>query len=183
MSGPVSYKLLSVTGVGIVAVAGTLAGQDISARVAQSSPRYALSESVAGSQSTYEVRTDMESIIPALTRLNELAQLQPNWDSYDAEALTPSAIAAASLLITSVNEDRRSLTGRPAPPWVVAPVPDGGVQVEWMASPRKIVVQIDPDGELSYLVVDRSELIPSYTEDHGVPIARIRALVDSILTV
>jgi hypothetical protein len=84
--------------------------------------------------------------------------------------------------MTAVDEDRMRLTGRHLPPWMIAPVADGGVQLEWIAGTRKIEVQIDPDGQLSYLIIDRSDASASYTEEHDVAPERVRSLVYRIAT-
>jgi hypothetical protein len=128
-----------------------------------------------------DVQTSIDSVVPAHERLIELSRLPANWDSYDADPPTPAAIATAAALIAAVDEDRLRLTGQHTQPWMIAPVPDGGVQVEWMASPRKIEVFIDPAGGMHYLIIDRSHAVPEYTEVHDVDFAHVRSSIDSIL--
>jgi hypothetical protein len=122
----------------------------------------------------------MGSIAPSLERLQELSKLEPNWDSYDGDPMSPAAIATASLLIFVMDDERYRLTGCHALPWTIAPIPNGGILIEWKASARKVQVEIDPEGSLSYLIVDRSDLSPTYTEEHDVPMAKIRSLVRSL---
>jgi hypothetical protein len=183
VTGATTQRLLRIAGVGMVALGGASHSQDVSVIAAQSGLSYALIGSATSQPTRYEVQSNVESILPTLERLQELSKLEPNWDSYDAEPLSPTAVATASTLIAAVDETRRAVTGKHAPPWMVAPVPDGGLQVEWKSGPRKIEVLIDPEGDLSYLIIDRSAAIPAYTEQHGVSLGQIRALVDAVLAV
>jgi hypothetical protein len=50
------------------------------------------------------------SLLPALSRIVEMAKLSPNWDGEDADPPTAEAVAAACFLIEAVAE-RRLQTG------------------------------------------------------------------------
>jgi hypothetical protein len=180
MTNAMTQRLLRVAGMGVVAVGGISLREDVSLVSAHSETGYAVHGSAASRPSHYGTHDDMEAIVPALEQLRGLAQLGDNWDSYGADSISPVAIATASLLISSVDEDRVRHGGRHAAPWMVAPLPDGGVQVEWKIASRKIQIQIDPEGAMSYLTVDRSHLVPSYTEEHEVSLGRIRSLVELV---
>lgn len=68
-----------------------------------------------------------------LARLDELAKLQPDWDSYGATPITPEAIATARLMLTE----------RPA----IVPTTKGGIAFEWPSS-AEVNVEIEPDGTI-----------------------------------
>jgi hypothetical protein len=57
--------------------------------------------------------------LEAMQRLEELAALKPNWDSYGAEAINPLAIQCA-----------KAMLWRLGPGWIPVPTSDGGVQLE-----------------------------------------------------
>ena len=46
------------------------------------------------------------SLLPALSRIVEMAKLSPNWDGEDADPPTAEAVAAACFLIEAVAEHR-----------------------------------------------------------------------------
>ncbi len=92
-------------------------------------------------------------------QLREIAQLKPNWDSYDAEAPSPLAIVIALELLLLVEKRLGTLDGEQSQPMVVAPRADGGIQIEWGTYPVEIVVHTEPSGDLGYLYVDRKNSI------------------------
>ena len=95
---------------------------------------------------------ETESLLPALRRIAEMAELPANWDSYGGEPPSPRAIAGACLLIEAVAETRDRSGGGARAPWTSAPLPTGGLQVEWLGDQARIEVQIGPTGALGYLV-------------------------------
>jgi hypothetical protein len=87
-------------------------------------------------------------------RLAELAALPPDWDSYGGDPPTTRAIVTARQLVAAIAE-RANDRPADAAPWFIAPVPDGGVQLEWRGPARELTVTVGPNGSLGYLIAAR----------------------------
>lgn len=100
--------------------------------------------------STYD--TSYKSWMPwALEQLDELRELEADWDSYGADPIAPRAIALATNLLYLVDEKLSGVAFEQSWPQIVAPRADGGVQIEWGTPPTQIAVHADPSGNLGYL--------------------------------
>jgi hypothetical protein len=84
--------------------------------------------------------------------LDEIAQLEDDWNSFGALRPTAASISAAHLLLGSLWDDLGHGVDDIAVPWAVAPLADGGVQFEWRGSGGAIEVEIGPRGTMNYLV-------------------------------
>lgn len=82
----------------------------------------------------------------ALARLDELATLKANWDSYQAEPMTPAALIAARGYV-SVMALISPVSAMPEP--AIVPTNDGGIQLEWHQSGVDVEVYISPTGGVS----------------------------------
>lgn len=82
-----------------------------------------------------------------LSRLEELAGLNADWDGYGAHALSPLALNTAGQVIDQVLRE-------PLPPPKLVPVPSGGVQLEWAAGSVEIDLEIQPDGRAVFVCDD-----------------------------
>lgn len=91
------------------------------------------------------------SLVPSMQQLRDLAVLKANWDGEGAEPLSQRAVADAALLAVEIEEQFR------ISPCFVSPIPDGGVQIEWEGSARRLEVIIAPDGELAALLIDTTK--------------------------
>jgi hypothetical protein len=100
----------------------------------------------------------------ASDRLDEIAKLELDWDSYGADPPSPLAIAIASKLLQIVDKNFGRLAYEQPQPQVVAPRADGGIQIEWGTRPVTISVHTDHSGGLGYLYVDRRGNILKYEE-------------------
>ena len=121
------------------------------------------------------------SLVPAFERLTRIAALAPNWDAHGALPPTPVAVATASLLIEAVAEEQERAAGARVAPETSAPIPDGGLQVEWAGRLERIEVQIAPDGMLGYLIVRGSGADAEFDEADNVPFARVVEAVTHVL--
>ncbi len=93
-----------------------------------------------------------QSLLSPLKRLEEIAGLGPDWDSYGAESPDQRAVIKAGVLVAAV-EDRLSLVSGVNPlPWAIAPIGDGSVQVEWKGEDVAIEVEVRADGPFIYLI-------------------------------
>lgn len=103
-------------------------------------------------QSTESVPLRVVAVLePALAQLGEFAGLERGWDSYDAEPISPVALATArGLLMLAAGEIRRRLE---APARIhVEPLADGGVQLEWFGADAELEIEVQADGTLGYLL-------------------------------
>lgn len=97
-------------------------------------------------------RIIMTDAFPAATqRLNEFARLIPGWDTYDAQPIAAAAIYEARKLLAAIAVRFAHRNGDAAP-FFVAPLPYGGVQLEWRHLGRDVEAEIGPDGSFSYLI-------------------------------
>lgn len=121
------------------------------------------------------------SLLSALVRIAELAELPANWDREGADPPTASAVAAACYLMEAVVEarERRGL-GRVSPT-TSSPIPDGGLQVEWEGADARIDVQVNPDGSYGFLAKWGAGPMVRYEEADEAPIDTILALIDRAL--
>jgi hypothetical protein len=91
---------------------------------------------------------------PTFHRLVEMAALPRGWDSYGADSPSPAAIATAGGVIRRVAEQLGAPAGDRVKPFAVAPF-DGGVQLEWREAHAEVEIDVNADGEMSYLYVDK----------------------------
>jgi len=87
----------------------------------------------------------------ALAQIRGFRSLAPDWDSYGAAAINAESIAAAELLLQRVEAVFGTEFGDLLPPYFVAPVPTGGVQIEWQRGTTYFELELSAAGTLSYL--------------------------------
>jgi hypothetical protein len=112
----------------------------------EDSPR---DEPVFGSTSTPEpTREDsvvvkvpsstLERMRAALARIEELANLQPNWDSYSGLGVQPSAALHALRLLAAIFQND-------VPPPAIVPTSQGGLQLEWHRGRASLEMEVLPN--------------------------------------
>lgn len=96
-----------------------------------------------GPYMTIQVETDAPKWLPltVLERMNELLELQPNWDSYGARCLKEQAFETALEILGTVMRPNTS------PPTVV-PTVEGGIQLEWHQNDIDLEVEVKPEGQV-----------------------------------
>src|SRR5450432_4780371 len=77
-------------------------------------------------------------------RIQQLASLQRNWDSYDGAPIPPKAISMAGFLLSNLDVE-----DMPRPH--VAAIPDGGVGLHWRIANRDIEIEVESSGEIHFL--------------------------------
>lgn len=112
---------------------------------------------------TTPLARDIFSLPREVQRLRGFTSLTPDWDSYGAEPIAPTAIAAAEKLLLRVV---RTFGIRPD---IVAPLATGGVHLEWSGEEAEIDVWANPNGTYSYLFTKGDVL----SEMHGITIGQI----------
>lgn len=122
-----------------------------------SQPNASPQSSLGSTSSTVTLAPEPTHLLlkPAIARIAEFAELPRDWDADDADPITARAIARAVDLVLragSAPKAARERIPRLAIPVTSAPLPDGGIQVEWSNGTDRIDVQISPVGGLGYLM-------------------------------
>ena|SRR5436305_6829619 len=77
--------------------------------------------------------------LPLIAKVDALRLLRQGWDSRNAEPITSHAAATAlNVMAAAMNPQ--------APMPVIAPNPDGGIVLEWIAPTFEIIVDVHPNG-------------------------------------
>ncbi|MGI8855054.1 MAG: hypothetical protein ACR2JW_04835 [Thermomicrobiales bacterium] len=108
----------------------------------------------------------------AIAQLRGFARLEPDWNSYGAKPVSRDAISVATDLLTHI---ARIAQARPD---FVAPLANGGVQLEWSGAAAEIAVRVSPDQTLAYLSTEGG----AHTEEHDVPLDEVVRLVVQTLS-
>lgn len=88
-------------------------------------------------------------MLNSLAEIDEFRALENDWDSYGSGPPTSDAAnMAASLVLYAWMIDTNSPNSEPLD---IAPLADGGMQVEWKNGLNAIEVEIDRDGSLHFL--------------------------------
>ncbi len=107
-------------------------------------------------------------------RFEQLAALEADWDGYGARPIDPQALGLAQHVA-------ESLVALPLPVPRVFPVPDGGVQVEWIVGPVELEFEIEPGGRSAIFVCDdhlvQQEIDGELPQDHGLFHIAVRRLL------
>ncbi len=84
----------------------------------------------------------------AQQKLKELSELTENWDSYGSRPIQQKASETAAELLTETAN-----FGLPEPQ--IFPVPGGGLQLEWDNAKGELELEVFPNGEIGFLIVDK----------------------------
>lgn len=122
-----------------------------------------------------------EYLQPVLNRLEGFASLPADWDSYGAEPISPHAIYLARRFMHAVAEQFSDLARERVRPYAVAPLVDGGVQIEWRGPGGDIEVEIGPDGALGYLLIRDDGSTRMFEERDNVSWSEMLDLVAKVL--
>jgi hypothetical protein len=109
--------------------------------------------------------------------LDDLRELEEDWDSYGARRISDRAIESASQVIGVANSVLGPVLGDDALPGAAFPVPTGGVALEWPRPNGLVSVVVGPDGELGYLHKTVQDGRSSYDERHRLAIDELIAQV------
>jgi hypothetical protein len=107
----------------------------------------------------------------ATVKLKQLACLEPDWDGAGSAALSACVVADAESLLLEVGQFFSSRAGADISPSTIAPIPGGGIYLEWRGGHLEFQVDVLPDGQLGFLFVDRGGPTPRSEEGDGVDLA------------
>ena len=114
-------------------------------------------------------------------RIARFAELQPDWDSYGAKVIAPVAIATArDVLRTIIQAAEPALGERVLAVWI-APLPNGGVVLEWRGATADLEVEVTASGVLQILLEARAAGQDETVERSGVRAEDVAALLDGVL--
>jgi hypothetical protein len=103
-------------------------------------------------------------IAGALRRIAQFADLESDWDSYGGEPPSPIARDEAGRWVEIVADLFGSRAGDAVRPYSVAPLADGGVQIEWRGRHGVVELEVGPSGELGYLFLAQEGPVPRAEE-------------------
>jgi hypothetical protein len=121
------------------------------------------------------------SLDPILERLTQLTQLEADWDSYGALPVSPVAFVKTCQLLIDVKYALSALVGDRLLPSDVAPIADGSLQLEWRGPHGKLEVEIKPDMDFSYLLIEDEGSERKFEEKEEVSLSEILKLVSKVL--
>jgi hypothetical protein len=98
--------------------------------------------------------------------LEEMKELEADWDSDGAHRITNRAVDTASQVLRIVNTVLRPVIGDDALPSAVSPLPTGGVGLEWTRSNSYVSVFVGPKGDLGFLHKTVENGKAAYHEEH-----------------
>jgi hypothetical protein len=112
-------------------------------------------------------------------RLDELAQLQSDWDSFGSDPPSETAVMTSKGLIVTVAAALQRVD-QPLP-FFIGPISGGGVQVEWRGPSGSIEVEVDADGGFNCLIARGSGTERRFEERHGLSLADTEELIASVV--
>jgi hypothetical protein len=120
---------------------------------------------------------NVPQLLDVAREIDEIATLKPGWDGHDAPVLSGLVASRAFLLLLSLED----ATGGAVPlPATVAPIADGGLQLEWDRDRLQIEVQVAPDGTYGYLLIHDPFGSERYEEADDLTLAAmIQVLLDA----
>lgn len=110
-----------------------------------------------------------QSLLVATQKVDEIAQLPDDWDSYGALRPSGTAISMAHKLVVQLWTELGDTVDEAAVPWTIAPLADGGVQLEWRGSGGAVEVEIDPNGSLNYLREHDEDVVAQTAASSSIP--------------
>jgi hypothetical protein len=116
------------------------------------------------------------------SRLDEIAGLEHDWDSYGSEPPSAFAVLTARTLVRDVAARVPASPEDHAIPFAILPLSGAGVQIEWRGASRAIEVDISRDGELSYLLLEGYGSARAAEERHNVPRSGLLDLISALVS-
>ena len=105
-------------------------------------------------QSIRNVTVRPPEMAAAFRQIDALARLPENWDSYGGRSIQANAVESARSVLNLLSEASLDRPEAPTTPYHIAPMPNGGLQIEWRHQRKSFELWIDPAGTLSALVAD-----------------------------
>jgi hypothetical protein len=100
--------------------------------------------------------------LDSLETVRRLGNMPENWDGFGSPIIPMRVTTAASYMLSMVS--LYMLT----PPHI-APVPGGGLQLEWDRDNRSLELEVHPSGEMEFLVAEDEEMFVGPVSDKVLP--------------
>ncbi len=114
----------------------------------------------------------------AFAQLPRYRELPVDWDSYGAQQISEPAIETATHILDLLSDSALERATTLLAPYHMAPVPNGGIQLEWRRDGRSLELWIAPDGSLE-AVVDESPNGP--IEKNYITVASATAEIEAVV--
>ncbi len=157
-------------------------GASISIPQLQRALEFTIAEPAAGEYDALAVVTALASdgapsAQPTLERLESYSMLAEGWAEPGSGPIPALPLMRASRLIVAARERFGVWYGKRALPHQTAPIPGGGVQLEWRGASKELEIEIGPDGEIGFLLTERLDGRESSEEGDGLTPKRALELV------
>jgi hypothetical protein len=96
---------------------------------------------------------DKEKYTEAFEKIGQFANMEANWDSYGAKAISKDCISKTIDILNRIIELREDEGIYILPPFI-APLSDGGIQLEWERESRYLEISISYDSTINCFVMD-----------------------------
>ena len=116
-----------------------------------------------------------------LDRIAAFLKLPPDWDSYGANAPSVVAVTAAQRFVRTAFARYLPNYGSQIAPYWVAPIPNGGIQIDWRGPNGEIEVDVDPSGKFGYLLQEGTGDASTAEEANDVPLETVLGLLAKVL--
>lgn len=124
------------------------------------------------------VELQQQPFATALEQVDAIAALPEDWDSYGAARIAPTAVQAARALLNELASLPRA---RALLPFHVAPIPTGGIQLEWKR-PDGSALELWIGGQAEIdAVFDRPGVEPRIVEKHLTNLAGAVAEIEAFV--
>jgi hypothetical protein len=90
--------------------------------------------------------------LDSLETVRRLGAMGDGWDGYGSPSIPVGTTIKAGYILSLISEYK---TGSPH----LAPVPGGGIQLEWDYDNRALEIEIHPSGEINFLIAEGEEVV------------------------
>jgi hypothetical protein len=90
--------------------------------------------------------------LDSLDTVRRLGNMGEGWDGYGSPSISMRTTISASYILSLVSQYKVNSPH-------VAPVPGGGIQLEWDYENRSLEIEIHPSGETNFLIADGEEIV------------------------
>jgi hypothetical protein len=118
---------------------------------------------------------------PTFERLEELANLEPDWDGYEGQPPSRQAVALAGCLVAGAWDRFGAQYDERVQPYEIMPIADGGLQLEWRGSAERLHLNVGPDGRISFLHVVGHGEQRTYREGDDLPRTEAYELLERVI--
>lgn len=131
---------------------------------------------------TFGQATSQDSLMVAVQRkLLEISQTESDWDSYGAQPTSLTAVRKAEELFTQIAKEFYPAKGDKLRPYDIAPLTNGGVQLEWRGLHSALEVEVHAEARFRYLLVQGQGEHRQFQESEGASAEEIARLLSGVI--